>query len=228
MEKNVSERSEWSNCYAGVGTLCREWWTDLTDVDRKTGREKANGANPDRAALAALRRIGVTSDGERVHVDLVAAATVPAYVELRKRLLGLTKNWRKSEEWDWLSADQGIDERVAVVAASLAGIREDVAGGTTAAVLGRRDSRDEQPLMAEARLKRLMRTRTRSDLLLQGRRVIALLDGKVPVADLGASLLLWGPLVQRRWAFAYYQQPDPDSDADAEFDGAVAATSAAA
>ena len=85
---------------------------------------------------------------------------------------------------------------------------------------------DDNParLMAEARFKRLIRTRDWPGLLDQGRRIVALLGRDAPVADLGASLLLWnaGPRTIRDWSFAYYgvafagRDPDASDPDDAD------------
>lgn len=211
-----------------LGRICRDWWGQLAAIDPKTGEETTTGW-PDRRALAELRRIGTVSgeDGEHVDVAAAAACRSQAYVRFLKRLEAAL---RKSGK-DWavrLAERDDFPETVAVVASTLARVRKDTRPNqTTAHRLGRgKDGNpisDDNParLMAEARFKRLIRTRDWPGLLDQGRRIVTLLDRDAPVADLGASLLLWnsGPRTIRDWSFAYYGVAfaghDPDvSDQD--------------
>ena len=82
------------------------------------------------------------------------------------------------------------------------GFRARCGAPKTAALLGEGDP----PLFAEARFKRLIRTDNPAELLPQTIRVVKILGKKAPVGELGVSLLLWGPDVKKRWAFAYWQK----------------------
>ncbi len=102
---------------------------------------------------------------------------------------------------------ENFGQAVAVVAGTLARVREE-ASGKTAALLG--VTRDDKRLMQEERFKRLIRTRDWADLHSRGRRIVHLLGRAVPVGDMGASLFLWfsGPHVIRDWSLAYYDLSD--------------------
>lgn len=207
-----------------LGRICRDWWGDLAAIDLKTGEESEKG-RPDRAALAELRRIATVFSENGEHVDVAAAAACrsQAYVRLLKRL---EASLRKSgKAWAIRLAERSdFPEAVAVIASTLARVREDTRPNqTTAYRLGRNKNgdpiSDDNParLMAEARFKRLIRTRDWPGLLDQGRRIVALLDRDAPVADLSASLLLWnsGRRTIRDWSFAYYGVAFAGSDPDA-------------
>jgi hypothetical protein len=214
-----------------LGKICRDWWGELAAIDPKTGKEAEKGW-PDRAALAELRRIASVSGSDGEHVDAAVACRSNAYVRLFRRLESALRVSGK----DWAIAMVQRDdfpEAVAVVAATLARVRQDTRQNQSTAYLVGRDKKGDAisddnsaRLMAEARFKRLIRTRDWPGLLDQGRRIVALLDRNVPVADLGASLLLWncGPRTMRDWSFAYYgvafAAPDAsdvdDADDDAE------------
>lgn len=191
-----------------IGDICLEWWAQLNAVDPKTGND-LTGKIPDRAAIAALRRIGTVEGSSGPEIDTTFACGIPGregrspYLVLHSRLRGLLAKWQ-DEHVRRIPERTDFDASAAVVAATLARVRAN-RRGSLVGLLGA-PRRDEQPVMAEARFKRLIRTTSPPDLLDQGRRIVMLLGREVPVADLGASLLLWNvdPLAKRRWAFGYF------------------------
>lgn len=97
--------------------------------------------------------------------------------------------------------------RVAVVAAVLAHIKEDVTPTESgfrhrfAEMLGQ----GERPIMSELRFKRLLSATEDRDLMTSFRRAVALAGGKnIDVGDVAASLLDWSDRRRMRWAFDYY------------------------
>ncbi len=201
---------------AELAKICLEWWAALNAVDIKSG-EPLKGRKPARRAIAELRRIGTVDGPNGDQIDTAYAVSIqqdagpPPYLDLRKRLKGMLAASR-DEHARSMPERPGFDDAVAVVAATLARVREHKYVKVSK-LLGAR-SRDEAPLMAEARFKRLIRTTTAPDLLDQGRRIVMLLGRAAPVDDLGASLLLWNssPYVKRRWSFDYYDAEDMYAD----------------
>jgi hypothetical protein len=127
----------------------------------------------------------------------------------------MVRHWLDIEKAGSGQEEAGEFSPFAIAAATLAHIRADAGGngrGATAKLLGQprgEGGESEDRLFAEARFKRLIRTRDDwPGLLAQGRRIAAILDGQAPVGDLGASLILWNadPHVTRDWAFHYYQR----------------------
>lgn len=171
--------------------ICRTWWRSLNGID-KEGKEDRDRA--DRQARAELRRAGsVASDGGDA-INLIRAFGVERFHGLKRAIDA--------------KIDRIGEEKVALAAIALAHVEHDRMQGEdaeppkTAALLGEGDP----PLFAEARFKRLIRTDNPAELLPQVIRVVKILGKTVPVGDLGASLLLWGPDVKKRWAFAYWQK----------------------
>lgn len=201
---------------AKVGEISLDWWAELNAVDMKSG-EPLEGRKPARRAIAELRRIGAVDGPNGDEIDTAYAVSIrqdagpQPYLDLRKRLKGMLAASRDDYARS-MPERPGFDAAVAVVAATLARVREHKKG-VVAKLLGA-GSRDDAPLMAEARFKRLIRTTTAPDLLDQGRRIVMLLKRSAPVDDLGASLLLWNtsPYVKRRWSFAYYDAEDMNAD----------------
>lgn len=175
-----------------VADVCTGWWRELNGLDIETGAESKP---PNRAAIAKLRRIGtVTVDGRE---EMDTATELGYYAALYNQL----KPFRHDRD------QENFGQAVAVVAGTLARVREE-ASGKTAALLG--VTRDDKRLMQEERFKRLIRTRDWADLHSRGRRIVHLLGRAVPVGDMGASLFLWfsGPHVIRDWSLAYYDLSD--------------------
>lgn len=204
--------------YDAIAKICVDWWRDLRSLNAagkpivfKNGGEKA----PDRAALAELRRIGVIDFGGIPAVDSVSALGISAFRHLIRRLRDAQPGNYRVQRWLGI-AEEGngkLKDRefspFAIAAATLARIRTDVGDrkrGATAKLLGAGE--DDNPLFAEARFKRLIRTRNDwPGLSAQARRIAAILGREAPVGDLGASLILWDAdqRITRDWAFQYYQ-----------------------
>ena len=212
-----------SDDYKIIADACTNWWRELQSlspagkaIGLKSGGEKA----PDRAALAQLRRVGVMDLGGAPAVDVTGALDSSAFRMLMARLQGLPIGNRQVERW---LASKGEEwECFAIAAATLAQIRTDAGGrrGATARLLGQpRGGEGEDRLFAEARFKRLIRTRNDwPGLLVQARRIAAILGKEAPVGDLGASLILWNadPRITRDWAFQYYQREFDMPEREAE------------
>jgi CRISPR type I-E-associated protein CasB/Cse2 len=192
--------------YATLATLFTDWWRGLQSLD-KNGKSRLIAGQPmppDRKALAELRRINVIDEAGQSAVDIGRALSIPAFRDLIGRLG---------------AKDNDALEPSAIAAATLARVRTDTnsrhKAGTTARLLGatRSGEADGEPLYAEPRFKRLLRSRDDPpDLLAQARRVAAILEREAPIGDLAASLVLWNARpdisnpIRRDWAFQYYQR----------------------
>jgi CRISPR type I-E-associated protein CasB/Cse2 len=177
--------------------VCHCWWWDLNGIS-KDGNE--NRDRSDRKSRAELRRISSIASDDGNSVDFVAAYAVEPFRDFFRTV---------QEKAPRIEAD-----RVALAALTLAHVEHDRLeldeegnGWTTAKLLGKSRSIDsKEPKFAEARFKRLIRTNDPAELLPQMVRAVKILDKTAPVGELGASLLLWGPAVKKRWAFAYWQK----------------------
>ena len=199
--------------YETLSSIFNAWWNNLQSRDKATGEPiKINGIAkpPNRQALAQLRRVNGIDNGGASAVDVVMALGIDEFRALLKRLNdGKLTN---SQVRRWLNPHTLELEPFVIAAASLAHIRDDASRdgdwrGATAKLLGA-GFPDEQPF-AEARFKRLMRCRNDwPDLMIQARRVSAILERKAPVGDFAASIVLWNaePRTIRDWAFQYYQK----------------------
>ncbi len=209
--------------YASLSQVCRAWWGDLQELKKDDEVVRPR----DRRALAELRRIDVIDFGGTPVVDIGNAAGIPAFRALIRRLREAARDEKLTNRrlLHWLSEDDPELSPFAIAAATLARIREDSGGkelqlGATARRLGapRAEGADKgDRLFAEARFKRLIRTRDDwPDLMRQARRIAAILEGEAPIGDLGASLILWNadPRIIRDWAFEYYQQEFTPADPD--------------
>jgi CRISPR type I-E-associated protein CasB/Cse2 len=231
----VSEQS-FKRDFEKIGNICREWWVELAAIDEKTGEEKVGGI-AHRGELANLRRIGIDRLASDDRMDITEAVQLWRYWRLHGELA-----FAKAAHFRGANADDEFRQAVAVVASTLARVRKESVerkGQKVARLLGLgkdgKPVKDEEDagarVMAEARFKRLIRTHDWPGLLDHGRRIVNLLGRDVPVADLGASLLLWnaGSFVIRRWSFAYYDADFADRDPNgADPDGADSDTGEAA
>ncbi len=165
------------------------WWIKLTDADNE-------GRHADREDVARLRRLDLIDFGQGPEPDVAMALTIGAFQKLYREIAPT-----KEQEGD-----------LVVAAATLARIRTDVRGQTTAGLLGGHD--EESRRMKQTRFLRLMRVSTSGELFGQARRIANLLGGSAPVGELGASLLLWrqDQRVRRDWARAYYGLDRANSD----------------
>jgi len=102
-----------------------------------------------------------------------------------------------------------VDDRRApyfgVVAATLAHVREDdPEHKPVARAIGRATINDEEALLSELRFRRLLEADTPEELMTGMRRLVQIAGGRLNVDDLARSILNWGDVVKRRWAFDYY------------------------
>ncbi len=95
-------------------------------------------------------------------------------------------------------------DRVAVLAAILAHVRETV-DTPVARAIGRSSLDDEQSAtMSEVRFRRLLQARGDIELLDAMRRLVRLAKGRVHVFSLSDAILYWGDRTRKQWIFDYY------------------------
>ena len=178
--------NEYSKLQKDLRWECRQWWRRLNGVDHEGA---GNRVLADRKSRAELRRIGASASDTGDSVNLINAYAIDIFHRLREHVAAT-------------GARVG-DEKVALAAAVLANVDKDLGDqNSTASLLGEGDP----PPFAEVRFKRLIRTDEPAELLPQMVRAVKILGKAAPVGELGASLLLWGPNVKKRWAFAYWQK----------------------
>ncbi|HEU4629331.1 MAG TPA: type I-E CRISPR-associated protein Cse2/CasB [Gemmatimonadaceae bacterium] len=185
----------------GTGGRVLDWW-----------RSHCDPATADPGTRARLRRCDSPID----------AATIPAAVTLARRLGAF--------------ADGVDDRRVATalnLARVLAQVREHAPGapmraaGWKSFAGDRKESEagEDRPLLSEARFRRLLTTGPGEEQVVAFVRLVAILDGAVDVAALGADFLDWehpwrGERVRKRWAEDYFaartagatSDPSPTTD----------------
>lgn len=200
--------------YEFAADVCTAWWRSLQGLSDE-GKPHDPPRAPDRAALATLRRVSVINEESIPVVDVAAALNISAFRNLIQRL-GVDRPMPDG------SPEVPLEPYV-IAAATLARIRSDAGKpkrGATARLLGRPrgdGANTEDRLFAEARFKRLIRTRNDwPGLMAQARRVAAILEREAPIGDLGASLILWNaePRITRDWAFQYYQREFTSPEAE--------------
>lgn len=158
-------------------------------------RELADPTNPTkrgaaRAALAQLRRAASPID----------ALMEPSTIDLARRL-------------ERTSAVR--INRVGMVAAVLSHVRENIPVSVARACGPTSLEDPDSAKLKHGRFRRLLQS-SDDDLIDQMRRLVHLLDQKVNVADLAASILRWGDdRERRRWALDYYQAERQPSDISA-------------
>jgi CRISPR system Cascade subunit CasB len=161
---------------------------------------RERGYKGDPGALARLRR-----------ASLIDAMTEPEAVRLYREL-GLGRQ---------------TFSRVALVACVLAHVREDQPRLKVARAAGQQSSH-EAGVLSALRFRRLLNMRGEEDCSVAFRRLVALLGGKVNIADLAESLLDWnngekGDRCHTRWAFDYYDAgfAAPHGDTEATEDSKI-------
>lgn len=158
--------------------------------------------NRDSSATARLRRIGVRDDG--AVIDVSAAIAVDAFRTLYIRVAALIDKLENSRDLPhrWTvkgrreSDTSGFDSRLALVSSVLAHVKSDTRGD-----LGMKLHTKDY---SELRFRRLLRLESEADLLREGRRVVRMLAGDVPVASLARALLFWDAQETRALARSYY------------------------
>ncbi len=165
-----------------IGDIARRWWNDYRP--RKPGETRGKSQS---AAFAKLRRAG----------NAIEAFLEPATFDLFRRL-----------DSSRLSAKQ--QDRVAILAALLAHVREDAPDRIARAIGPESPSddigkTDETAKLKYARFRRLLQA-TDDELLDQMRRLIRLLDGRANVADLARSVIFWNDKIKKDWLLEYFKQ----------------------
>jgi CRISPR system Cascade subunit CasB len=145
----------------------------------------------DRGALARLRRCGT----------ITGALSEPATLLLCRRL----------------GAGEAGLERAGLLAAVLAHVREDRPELIVARQIG--VQQDGCAVMSDLRFRRLLQADSADEQLAGFRRLVAMADRHLNVADLAAGLWHWSDeKMRRRWIYAYHDAPDlaPGTAAGAE------------
>lgn len=174
----------------GRGASAREWWREL--------RGNRDAGDPgDRAALARLRRCASPTEA------MAEAATLQLY-----RRLG----YQPKEAGHRLPT-------VAVLAMVLAHVRDDGPHHPMRTV-GLQSVQDDNPKLKPIRFRHLMTVADDDDLAREMRRLVALADRKLAVADLATAILRWNDTFQRDriradWAFRYYAASEAAPPLDA-------------
>lgn len=172
--------------------------TSVADWRNKLGYAE----NRDSAATARLRRIGTRDDGSAI--DVGAAIAVDAFRVLYNRTSaiidklgdpkGIPHLWTDKARRE--SDNSKFDSRLALVAGVLAYVKTDTSGD-----LGKKLHVDNY---SELRFRRLLRLESEIDLMREGRRLVRMLGGDVPVASLSRALLFWDAQETRALARSYY------------------------
>lgn len=156
--------------YSSEARAVMAWWQALTPRE-----EQGRAIRGDRAALARLRRAD----------SLLEAASEPATIELYDKLRS-EHSFGRDKEW---MAKRDLP-RAALIAAILAHVRKDDRDQMIASAIGvRRSGEDTPALITPLRFKRLITARSADELLVAFRRLVAILDRTVNVADLARLLL---------------------------------------
>lgn len=168
------------------GPQAAAWWRDLQPkISDEPGKLKPRSG--DRGALARLRRCATVMD----------AASESATLALCRRL-GMRE------------ADL---DRAALLAAVLALVREERFDLLVARQIG--VQQDGPAVMSDLRFRRLLQADTLDEQLIGFRRLVALAQRKLQVADLAAGLWRWGDeATRRRWIYAYHDAPDFQTSAN--------------
>jgi hypothetical protein len=159
----------------------------------------------DSAATARLRRIGPRDNASGLaELDVGAAIAVDAYRTLFNRITavinklekprGLPYSWTAKSRRD--HPDSSFDERLALVASVLAHVKSDTGGQLGKMLHAKRYS--------ELRFQRFLQLETQVELQREGRRLVRMLGGDVPVASLARALLFWDAQEARALARSYY------------------------
>lgn len=119
---------------------------------------------------------------------------------------GFHRLWRKLKATRWTRP-----ERVALVAACVARIKEDDRRKSFAAQLGSPATGREKAAFSGLRFRRLLQAAGHDELLQACSRAIAMCGNRVNIASLGESLYWWSDGVRRQWAFDYYDA-NPSAD----------------
>lgn len=153
---------------------------------REMQPDTATGAPGNRAAAARLRRCATITE----------AMLEPETMNLLRRLGGDSRDLPK----------------VALLAAVLAGVREDAPGTGVARALGPDDpDHPETAAMSPLRFRRLLEAEGEDERLVVLRRMTAMLGGALDVRDLATSVLRWTERRRIAWTYAYWNAGRPEN-----------------
>ena len=160
------------------GTICLEWWGDLTGATDPSRRNSGQAAE--------LRRA----------YDVLGVVSCPSYHALKNRFAWL----------DHDNADHRRTlNRLAVVAHVLPFVRRHDDKSRVGQQMGRPPAGSSLPPISEQRFRRLVQVSRDDDLMQAMRRLVALLDNTVNVIDLSELIMWWGaPSRMKKLAFDYY------------------------
>lgn len=185
-----------------------QWWAALQPRAPGDARPAGILASFDRGTRARLRRL----------TDPVDLSSEPATLILASRLIQIGGN-----RWPLLD-EPATYLNLACVAGSLARVKRDSRSKeergdsrTLAVHLGEAPQGSERPVMSEIRFRRLQNARDSSELFLQVRRAVELVES-TDVAQLADDLLTWLAELQLpsgrgrgsvrfHWAYDYYLSP---------------------
>lgn len=123
-----------------------------------------------------------------------------------------------------LSLERAKMPTTAIAVVALAHIKEDAAGRTLGSMLGQKTGTEEDSprLFSETRFRRLLASTT-DDLMDQAIRIVAQLEGEVPVENFLDIFLYWGDYAKRRLAFDYFGTSAAKQEQDAAANAEAAA-----
>jgi len=107
--------------------------------------------------------------------------------------------WRGLKDTQWRR-----EERVALIAALAARVREPKPDKSFAAQLGSPPRGREKAALSGLRFRRLLQAREPDEVLQACSRAIAMCGHNVNLLNLAESLYWWGDGVRKNWAFDYY------------------------
>lgn len=119
---------------------------------------------------------------------------------------GFHRLWRSLKGTSW-----NRPERVALIAALAARIREHKPDKPFAAQLGSPPAGREKAALSGLRFRRLLQSREPAQLLQGCTRAIAMTNNRANILDLADSVYWWNDRDRKKWAFAYYDA-NPSAD----------------
>ena len=119
---------------------------------------------------------------------------------------GFHRLWRKLKDTRWRST-----ERVALIAALAARVKEDDRRKSFAAQLGSPPTGRDKAAFSGLRFRRLLQANHPSELLQACSRAVAMCGGRANLTSLAESMYWWSDGVRKQWAFDYYDA-NPSAD----------------
>lgn len=119
---------------------------------------------------------------------------------------GFHRLWHKLRDTRW-----NRSERVALIAALAARVKQNDTRKSFAAQLGSPPTGREKAALSGLRFRRLLQADQPDDLLQACSRAIAIRGGQVNLASLAESVYWWNDGVRKQWAFDYYDA-NPSAD----------------